>query len=228
MPRLLFVTASAVERDAVIGGRSAATGESHGLELMRVSTSAGLMDVLCCGVGPVCAAVDTARIASQYDLIVSAGIAGGFASAPVGSVVVASAVVHADLGTESEDGFTSMADLGWGPVRWDLDPSVVSLVANRAEARTGAILTVSTVTGTATRAAALAAAHPDAMAEAMEGVGVHRAATRAGVPFVEVRAISNAVGPRDRESWRIADALLSLTSAISGLVEAPLTVSAPS
>jgi len=222
--RLLFVTASAAERDAVIGGRAAATCEANGVELLRVSTPAGLMDVLCCGVGPVAAAVETAALASAYDLIISAGIGGGLGAAEVGAVVIASAVVHADLGADSEDGFTSMAELGWGPVRWELDPSLVSSLSERTGALTGSVLTVSTVTGTSVRAKQLIAAWPDAVAEAMEGVGVYRAATRAGAAFAEVRGISNPVGPRDREAWRIGDALLALTSAVSAIVDSPLAV----
>jgi len=46
----------------------------------------------------------------------------------------------------------------------------------------------------------------------MEGFGVASAATIAELPFVEIRAISNAVGLRDRESWRIGDALEGLTT----------------
>jgi futalosine hydrolase len=72
---------------------------------------------------------------------------------------------------------------------------------------TGAVLTVATVTGTAERTAELLARHPDAAAEGMEGFGVASAATMAELPFVEIRAISNVVGPRDRESWRIGEAL---------------------
>jgi futalosine hydrolase len=44
----------------------------------------------------------------------------------------------------------------------------------------------------------------------MEGFGVASAAARVGVPFAEVRAVSNVVGPRDRTAWRIADALAAL------------------
>ena len=43
--------------------------------------------------------------------------------------------------------------------------------------------------------------------EAMEGFGVLRAAALAGVPALELRAVSNAVGEADRELWRIDDAL---------------------
>ena len=44
----------------------------------------------------------------------------------------------------------------------------------------------------------------------MEGAGVAAAAARHGVPFAEVRAISNLVGPRDRAAWRIPEALAAL------------------
>ena len=33
---------------------------------------------------------------------------------------------------------------------------------------------------------------------------------RDGIPFAEVRTISNLVGPRDRAAWRIGDALAAL------------------
>ncbi|HYN93641.1 MAG TPA: futalosine hydrolase, partial [Pilimelia sp.] len=49
------------------------------------------------------------------------------------------------------------------------------------------------------------------------GYGAACAAAGAGVPFAELRAISNAVGPRDRAAWRIADALTALTAAAPAL-----------
>jgi futalosine hydrolase len=51
----------------------------------------------------------------------------------------------------------------------------------------------------------------------MEGFGVAAAADRAGVGFAELRAISNAVGPRDRSAWRIPQAMAALTSAAPAL-----------
>jgi futalosine hydrolase len=55
--------------------------------------------------------------------------------------------------------------------------------------------------------------------EAMEGFGVLRAAALAGVPAVELRAVSNAVGESDRACWRIADALAALRDAVPRLLE---------
>ena len=48
------------------------------------------------------------------------------------------------------------------------------------------------------------------LVEAMEGFGVLRAAALAGVPAVEVRAISNEIGEDDRARWDIDAGLAAL------------------
>jgi futalosine hydrolase len=55
------------------------------------------------------------------------------------------------------------------------------------------------------------------VAEAMEGFGVATATARVGLPFAEIRAISNPVGPRDRAGWRIPEALAALERAAAAL-----------
>ncbi|MFC9794346.1 futalosine hydrolase [Streptomyces sp. NPDC127584] len=151
-----------------------------------------------------------------YDLVVSAGIAGGFQPlAPLGSVVVSSAVVAADLGAQTPDGYLTVDELGFGrsvhPVPEALTRRIAAVLAAAGLPHTVApVLTVSTVTGTAGRAAELAGLRPGAAAEAMEGFGVAEAAAGYAVPVVEIRAVSNAVGPRDRAAWRIGEALEAL------------------
>ncbi len=214
--RVLVVTAVPVERDAVtraFGGGTEVLA-LPGAELLRTGAS----DVLAGGVGPAAAAAATAfalaAAPSPYGLVVSAGIGGGFApAAPLGSLVVASDIVAADLGAETPDGFVPVTALGFGRDRFVPPPALVREVASATGAAPGPVLTVSTVTGTAARADALRAAHPGALAEAREGVGVAEDAGRAGVPVLELRAVSNAVGPRDRAAWRIGDALAALTEA---------------
>ncbi|CAD5962745.1 MULTISPECIES: futalosine hydrolase [Streptomyces] len=217
--RVLVVTAVPVERDAVtraFGGTPEVLAVP-GAELHRC----GAFDVLAGGAGPAAAAAAAAfALASSasaphpYGLVISAGIGGGFApAAPLGSLVVASDIVAADLGAETPDGFLPVTALGFGRDRFVPPPALVREVAAATGAAPGPVLTVSTVTGTAARTAALLAAHPGALAEAMEGFGVAEAAERAGVPVLELRAVSNTVGPRDRDAWRIGDALAALTEA---------------
>ncbi len=95
---------------------------------------------------------------------------------------MADGIVAADLGAETAEGFLPVTALGFGRDRFAPPPALVREVAAASGAATGPVLTVSTVTGTAERAGALLAAHPGALAEAMEGFGVAEAAARAGVP----------------------------------------------
>jgi futalosine hydrolase len=48
----------------------------------------------------------------------------------------------------------------------------------------------------------------------MEGFAVLRAAELAGVPALELRAISNEVDELDRSRWRFAEALAALEAAL--------------
>ncbi|MFD0148484.1 futalosine hydrolase [Streptomyces sp. NPDC127132] len=247
--RILIVTAVAAEADSVAAGLGHATPETAGdtawetlalpggLTLRRHAEGA---DLLVGGVGPAAVAAATgtalayasladASLAdatarpSPYDLVVSAGIAGGFAPhAPIGTVVVSEAIVAADLGAETPDGYLAVEELGFGrsvhPVPHSLTgPLAAALRAAGRPHTVAPVLTVSTVTGTAGRTAELAGRHPAAAAEAMEGFGVAEAAAAYGVPVVEIRAVSNAVGPRDRSAWRIGEALDSLRQAFRAL-----------
>jgi nucleoside phosphorylase len=54
--------------------------------------------------------------------------------------------------------------------------------------------------------------------EAMEGFAVLSAAQRAGVPAVEVRAVSNEIDEPDRARWRFDDALAALDDALPRLL----------
>jgi futalosine hydrolase len=178
------------------------------------------LDLLAVGVGPARAAAATAAAlaANTYDLVVCAGIAGGFQpEAPIASLVIADDITVADLGADTPDGFLSVTELGFGDVSHQPPPSLVQAAADATGGQVGTVLTVSTVTGSAARAEELRGRYPRAVAEGMEGFGVAEAAALHGVPVFEVRAVSNAVGPRDRDAWRIAEALAVLTEAFGKL-----------
>ena len=51
----------------------------------------------------------------------------------------------------------------------------------------------------------------------MEGFAVLRACALAGVPAVELRAVSNAIDEPDRAKWRFDDALAALADALDRL-----------
>ncbi|WP_430499677.1 futalosine hydrolase [Micromonospora trifolii] len=215
MTGLLVVTAVPAEADAVRAGLTDPT-----------------VTVTPIGVGPAVAGAATARLLAlaeaagrPYRAVVSAGVAGGFTGrAEVGDTVLGTASIAADLGAESPDGFIPVDELGMPPALLGAGSRVPAdqglLAALRAAlptATAGPVLTVSTVTGTTASTDELRRRHPEAVAEAMEGYGVAVAAAQAGVPFAELRTISNPIGPRDRDAWRLREALAALTTAAPAL-----------
>jgi len=208
---VLVVTAVSAEREAVL---QALQGNPR-------------FDVLVGGVGSVVAAVNTTRAlaTAEYGLVICAGIGGGFPGrTKVGSLVVGTEIVAADLGAETPEGFNSLEKLGFGFTRIQTDTNLVERVTKalrvaKLPVNTGPVLTVSTVTGTTETAVELAARVKGASAEAMEGFGVGFAALDRGLPVLEIRAISNMVGPRDRSAWQIKEALEALKAACEVLTE---------
>ncbi|ANC71232.1 futalosine hydrolase [Deinococcus radiodurans] len=174
-------------------------------------------EVVVSGVGPVAAALATAAAlqAGSYDLAVSAGIAGAYPGSGLGpgALAVSSDLIQADLGTQDGATWLGLEDLGLS-VRPDAAHfghfaawKGAADLAQRAGAAFGPMLTLSTVTASATEAVTWETRFPGALTEGMEGAGVAHAALLAGVPALELRGVSNAVGPRDRASWRIGEAL---------------------
>lgn len=211
--RILIVTAVEAEQKAIENGLPAGLSDD--------------VHVIAAGAGPAAAAaVTSAELAKHpYHLVINAGIGGGFPNqAEVGSLVLATEVVAADLGSETAEGFRSVDELGFGKSSVPVDRTIVqkwadALQNEETHVYTGPILTVSTTTGTKSTADALLKRVPGAVAESMEGFGAGTAAAHFGIPFIEIRAISNVVGPRDRDAWRIPDALRALTLASSKLSE---------
>jgi futalosine hydrolase len=209
--RILVVTAVSAERDAVMQGL-------HG---------ANNVDVLVAGVGAAMAAAKTAKELTKrkYDLVVSMGIGGGFpGKAEVGSIVVANEIIAADLGAQTPEGFSSLDELGFGSAHVAVDSDLVSRITKGMHTAglivtSGPIITVSTVTGTTATSSELSSRVPGVIAEAMEGYGVAIAAEDQGIPIIEIRTVSNLVGPRDRDSWRIKEALDALATSSSVLLE---------
>ncbi|HVE99007.1 MAG TPA: futalosine hydrolase [Mycobacteriales bacterium] len=225
----LVVTAVDVERDAVADG----IGEPQDVRVgpyrhaRRCETDGDDVLVVSGGVGPAAAAAAAAYVVGVESVgrLVSMGIAGAFPSSalPLGAVVVADQIVAADLGAMSPERFLDLQAMGLdGAAAVACDPAMVRLAGARIAATgltaaTGVVLTLSTMTGTADRAAQLMAAH-GALAEAMEGAGVAHVAAMHGLPVLEVRAVSNLVGARDRAKWDVLGALTSLTAAAGALL----------
>jgi futalosine hydrolase len=166
-------------------------------------------DGLVCGVGPVEAAAATARTLAlrSFDAVLHVGLAGA-RGVPLGSLVVGTEAVYCDLSAE------------WPVVeRVAADPALVAAAAAALAAAWQTPIHTSATVGGARKSPRDTVSHGP-LVEGMEGFGVLRAAELAGVPAVEVRAISNELGEPDRAKWNLTGALEALEDALPTLVTA--------
>jgi futalosine hydrolase len=205
------------------------------LESKRLE-SAGV-NVVVAGIG----AVNTAHALTHHlarhstpSLVIQTGVAGAYvpADVPVGSVLLADTEIYGDLGVLTPQGWRPMEEIGIPlleaslshPARFNYFPLDERLV-ERAEAaagnlveRTGKFLTVSQVTGVRAIGDVLYKRF-GALCESMEGAAAAHVCAMHGVPFLEVRGISNLVEDRDRAKWRLAEAAGAAQNAVLKILE---------
>ena len=155
----------------------------------------GGADALVVGIGPVEAAVHTAAHLAerQPDAILHLGIAGARRASglEIGDIVIGTRSVYSDLAAAV-------------PTVRTIEPDVELLARVELllpDAHRLPIATSAYVGG------------GDCDVEAMEGFGVLRAAAEAGVPALELRAISNMVEEEDRANWDFPAGLRAVAEA---------------
>jgi len=163
-------------------------------ELAHVRGAATLV----CGIGPVEAALRTARAltVSRPEGVLHVGIAGARGLEPL-SIVIGSEAVYCDVidaasplpRVEREQPDAVLVER----VRGALPEARVLPIATCAKVGGGSVCDV----------------------EAMEGFGVLRACALAGVPAVELRVISNDPAEPDRAKWRFDEAFAVLGDAVA-------------
>jgi futalosine hydrolase len=152
-------------------------------------------DTFVCGIGPVEAAVNTARrlVEQRPDAVLHVGIAGSRTLEPLTVV----------LGRESR-----YSDLRAAIPVIDVIPPDAMLFSRLRDALPDAVI------ATIGTSAAVGGAED---VEAMEGFGVLRACAGAGVPAVELRVVSNSPGESDRSKWMFAEAFEKLGEVLDRL-----------
>jgi futalosine hydrolase len=156
------------------------------------------VETFCCGIGPVEAALQTARALAELrpDAVLHIGIAGARGIEPP-AIVVGSESVYCDV----VDPSSTLARIE------RLQPDGALLARVRGALPEAIVLPIGT--------AGKVGGGTGCDVEAMEGFGVLRACALAGVPAVEVRAISNAPDEADRAAWRFDDAFAALADAVA-------------
>lgn len=160
---------------------------------------------LACGIGPVEAAARTARELERErpDAVLHIGLAGGVVL-EAGALVVGTEAVYLDIAAA-----ISVVS------RVAPDPKLLAAIREAfPEAPALPIATSAAVSGPGHNPA------QGISVEAMEGFAVLRACELAGVPAVEVRAISNELGEEDRSRWELERGLTALAEALPRLLDA--------
>ena len=153
-------------------------------------------ETFACGIGPVEAALSTARALRERapSAVVHVGIAGA-RTLPLLTVVLGSEAVYEDLAAAIPVVDRAAPDAAlFERLHAALPDAVVSPIGTSAAVGSG-----------------------ESEIEAMEGFAVLRACEDAGVPAVELRAVSNAIDEPDRAKWRFDDALAALADALDRL-----------
>ncbi len=174
-------------------------------------------DVLITGVGiPSTVFRLTRQLAHHhYDMVIQAGIAGAFENsfAKPGHVVQVTKEAFGDLGAFENGQFVDLQqmELNFDPI-WMNDGSIKT---DLPEVKG---ITVQTVTNDRIVLSALASKWK-ADVESMEGAAASYVCQQKQVPFVQIRAISNTVGTRDKSFWHTGEAISNLNNALASIVK---------
>ncbi len=178
------------------------------------------LDTLTTGVGMVATAAQTARALAltRYDLALNFGVCGSFdRRLQPGRVVHVVSDRIAELGAEDGDAFLTVEALGLpaDPVFVNSDPPEIEPLGSL-PAVSG--ITVNTVHGNE-RSIAEIVRRFSPQVESMEGAAFMHACLISQVPFAQIRAVSNAVERRNREAWRLGDAIANLNRCARAILE---------
>lgn len=158
---------------------------------------------LICGVGPVESAARTAAAIAMIQpmAILHVGIAGARRGSGLGAgtIIIGSASLYTDL------------EVSRNLAPREIRPSADLILAARHAVPTAVAVPI----GTTGRVGGSVGCD----VEAMEGFAVLRAAGIAGIPAVEVRAISNEIEEEDRARWHFEEAFAAITAVTPRLVQ---------
>lgn len=176
------------------------------------------------GVGKAAAAASAAVEIARHepDVVLLFGVAGayrGAAALAIGDVCMVKSDALVDEGVETPSGFLPMDELGLGEVGpFEMDAPRTARLGDVLGVPGVRAATVSTCSGTDARADQVRA-RADADVESMEGAAVAVACRAAGVPLIQLRAISNFTGDREHAQWDLDRAVRAVQAAVVRALE---------
>jgi len=153
------------------------------------------------------------------DLIIQAGIAGAFdTKVALAEVVIVKEEILADTGVEEDGSFIDLFDMNLLSQnsfpfynKRLINPQIEELNFLKLDMVTG--ITVNEITTCSKRVEQYKANYDPAI-ESMEGASLHYCCLQTNTPFIQIRAISNFIGERDKSKWNFKDSLKNLSQIV--------------
>jgi futalosine hydrolase len=189
------------------------------------------VDVLITGVGLTATTYRLTRqlISKRPELVIQAGVAGALNEGlALGEVVVVRSEAIGDEGVREKDQFLSLFQMNLALMQefpWEN-----SRLVNRwlEEGLAEGLRTVNGVSvnevSTYGEQIVYYRKQLGADIETMEGAALHYTALMEGVPFLQLRAISNYIGERDKSNWKMAEAVSRLNEELQKLLTKALAL----
>ena len=182
------------------------------------------IDVLITGIGIASTVYHLQKRLQQidYDLIIQSGIAGSFNNKiQPGQTVLIKQDCFGDLGLEEKDDFKSIFEAGLGnkdefPFEngWLINPHTIFQSTSFSFVNA---VTVNKVSDDPLKKQQMIQKYSP-QAESMEGAALHYVCLQENLPFLQVRSISNYVGERDRNKWKMKEAIDNLTNELGNVL----------
>jgi futalosine hydrolase len=185
-------------------------------------------EVLIAGIGSMSTAYWLTKSIGKKrpDLLIQAGIGGSFSNDyPPGSLVLVQEEVTGDLGVEENDEFKDVFDMGLPQIS---DPYTGKGLVNehvellqRFNLPLVKAVTISEITTRPARMQQLQQKYQPVV-ESMEGAAFHYIALMEKIPYIQLRAVSNFVGERDKLKWKMKEAIEKLNEKLIQIVSESL------
>ncbi len=165
----------------------------------------------------------TELLNKKVDLVLQAGIAGSFKyDLQLSETVLINSDTFGDAGMEEKGNFKTIFDAGFADKNeypftdgWLINASNL-LSASTLQSVKG--VTVNKVSDSnSQRQQLLQYFAPDI--ETMEGASLHFVCLHQKIPFLQIRAISNVVGERDKSKWKVKEAIANLNIELEKIIQ---------
>ncbi len=171
------------------------------------------------GVLSSCFSISKLIYEQKPDLIIQVGIAGTFdKEVPLSTIVVVKEEVLADTGVEENGNFKDLFDLNLQSE--NVFPFIKKRLINNELTRLNFLqlkevpaITINEISTRLERIEQLKVKYNPAI-ESMEGASLHYCCLQTSTSFIQIRAVSNYIGERDKGKWELEESFRSLRNVI--------------